>query len=143
MLKKVGIYFCLIISIFLVGCDLSHKHYTDNFGVCRNCNTDISVMIQKDQNENYLVTDFALQYYTDTYLKFVSNGESELTITIECDTADIESIVLYSKTDDYIASKYDRNNPVLVCNEQLERGETYYIRIKSSKARNARVILEA
>lgn len=143
MLKKVGMYFCLIISVFLVGCDLSHKHYTDDFGVCRNCNTDISVMIQKDQNENYLVTDFTLQYYTDTYLKFVSNGESELTITIECDAADIESIILYSKIDDYIASKYDRNNPVLVCNEQLERGEIYYIRIKSDKAADARVILEA
>ena len=133
----------LIFSTFFIACDLSHKHYTDDFGVCRSCNTDISVLIQKDGNNNYIPTTFNLQHYTDTYLKFVSNGESELTIKVECSGADIESIILYSKTDNHIASKYDRRNPVLTCNEQLSANETYYIKIKSSTSASAKVVLEA
>jgi len=141
LLSKIILCYILIVSSIFVGCDLSHKHYTDDFGVCNNCKKDISVLIEKDTNNNYIETELNLQLHTDTYLKFVSNGENKLTIKIECDGADIKSIILYSKTDDYIASKYDKEDPVLVCNEQLTPNETYYIKIQSDKVASAKVIM--
>ena len=143
-LKTFTIITVLACVLFLfAGCDLSHKHYTDNYGVCKTCGTDITVTIKKDSNNNYLPTNFNLQYYPDTYLKFVSNGENKITITIKTNSPVVKSIVLYSKSDDYIASKYDVNNPVLVCEEPLIANETYYIKIESTNAENAQVVIEA
>lgn len=146
-MKKILYSFMFLILIVCsslnVGCDLSHKHYTDNFGVCKSCQNDISVLIKKDNNNDYIETEFNLQIHTDTYLKFISNGESQLTIRIECENANIKSIILYSKNDNYIASKYDSNNPVLICSEQLTADEEYYIKIESDKFATAKVILEA
>ena len=139
--KRIIISILLFMSFLFVGCDLSHKHYTDNYGYCNSCKTDITIDIEKDSNNNYLPKDIMLQHYTDTYLKFVSNGESNITIEVQCESTDIESIILYSKTDDHIASKYDKENPVLTCNEQLTTGETYYIKIKSSTYGSAKIIL--
>ena len=141
--KTFIICFLLIVSFFFMGCDLSHKHYTDNYGVCKNCNTDITVTIEKDSSGNYMPTNFLLQKHTDTYLKFISNGESKITITVNCETSNINSIILYSKTDDYIASKYDKTNPVLIYDQPLIANETYYIKIQSTNAVNAQIILNA
>lgn len=132
----------IIFSLSFFACDLSHKHYTDNFGVCKNCNEDISILIDKDKNGAYIQKSFNLQLYTDTYLKFVSNGESQLTIKVESTASNIKSIILYSKTDDYIASTYNSENPILTCNEQLIAGETYYIKIQSSNVAAAKIIIE-
>ena len=143
-LKTFTILSVLVCVLFLfAGCDLSHKHYTDNYGVCRSCGTDITVTIKKDTANNYLPTEFMLQHNTDTYLKFVSNGESKITITINTSSPVVKSIVLYSKSDDYIASKYDSSNPVLVYEEPLTANETYYIKIQSTNSGKANVVIEA
>lgn len=139
-----SIFACLLVvfSLSFIACDLSHKHYTDNFGVCKSCNEDISVLIDKDKNGAYIQKSFNLQVYTDTYLKFVSNGESQLTIKVECPSSNIKSVILYSKTDDYIASTYNSENPIFTCNEQLIAGETYYIKIQSNNVATAKITIE-
>ena len=142
MKKFLSVLFAVLTITCFSACDLSHKHFTDNFGVCKTCSEDISVLIEKNGNNSYVQTNFNLQVYTDTFLKFVSNGESSLTIKIECANSTIKSIILYSKTDDYIASTYNTQNPVLTCNEQLIAGETYYIKIQSDKFADAKIILE-
>ena len=49
-----GVVSFLFCCLFLLSaCDLSHKHYTDNFGVCRSCGEDTVEILKVNANYEF------------------------------------------------------------------------------------------
>ena len=129
------LFLCAVVCFSAAACtlDLSHKHYLDKFGYCNSCQSDQTILLTKNADGEYVSEKLNLNTINETFIRFVSDGTSPLQITVNCITSEASSIVLFSKTDDYIASKYDKTNPVLICREPLTAGETYYVRIKFNR----------
>ena len=134
--KKKSFFFAFFILLAtltsLVSCDLSHKHYLDNYGYCMQCQKNQVVSLTRSQDGHYTAEEKSFNPYNDIFYKFVANGENGIQISVSStSTAKIASILLYTKEDDYIASTYDSENPNLLHQEPLKTGETYYIRVKA------------
>ena len=141
-----SLFALLLVAVLLLsscGMDLSHKHYTDDYGYCRSCETDTAHLLQKNADGIYVTEELPFPAYTDVFLTFRGEGEGGLTVTVTpLSTAEVAAIILYSESDDYIASRYDRQDPVLKYSEPLEDGVLYYVRIKPSVAGAIKVIIE-
>ena len=110
-------------------CDLSHKHVVDDCGYCNACQKDTAIdLIKKDGVYVAEMTD--CNTYNETFFRFVGNGETAVKILAICENTQAESVILFSENDDYIASKFDRENPLVECQEPLETGVIYYVRVK-------------
>lgn len=127
--------FCLVllIGVIFTSCDLSHKHYFDNYGVCKSCQKDSCITITKDPNSN----TYSLPYYVnintrdDGFFKFVSNGENGILITFTKDESSsngepsFKQIRFYSEESALITSNVEKQT--LSYNNTLKAGVTYYI----------------
>ena len=134
-LIKILSVLCLVICVCTIftSCDLSHKHYFDNYGVCKSCQKDSCITLTKDSNSN----TYSLPYYVnintrdDGFFKFVSNGENGILITFTKDESssngqtDFKQIKFYSEKSAIITSTYE--NQTLKYSNTLEKGVTYYI----------------
>lgn len=125
--------FILITTCFiLVSCDLSHKHYFDDYGKCRNCGVNTCKTLTKDSNSNTYSYDYVkINTKDDGFFKFVSNGENGIKITFTKNQSTsigettFKKIKFYSENSAIITSNVERSE--LEYNGQLTAGVTYYI----------------
>ena len=127
----------LILSLILCGlifasCDLSHKHFFDAYGKCKNCNFNSCITITKNQSSNSYTSNYAnINTKDDGYFKFTSNGENGIIITFTKNQStsigqtNFKQIKFYSEKSSLIASNINSN--ILEYNGKLELGVTYYI----------------
>ena len=136
---------CLSIPFILsvTACDLSHKHYLDNYGYCRSCDQDMCIALTKNSNSEY-IAEINIDPYNETFLSFVSDGEQGIEITVSnYGSGVVNSIILYSQDDDYIVSKYDTSNPVLTYSDRLTKNKKYYIKIKFTQVSQAKITIKS
>ena len=74
--------FILILCFFLCSCDLSHKHYLDNYGVCKSCNQDVCILLSNNVNGEYISEIIDINPYNDVFVKFVSTGDMVLKLIL-------------------------------------------------------------
>lgn len=131
---------CLIFPIAMFsGCDLSHKHYCDKFGVCRNCGENTATQLSL-QNGVYSCASVPAKANDETYFSFVGNGTSNIKITISPSNISVTNFDLYTQTSSNLYLQ--RNNTVYVYEGEITQGTTYYISLKVSVATNLSVKIE-
>lgn len=138
----------VFIALTFVGCtiDLSHKHYTDKYGYCSNCDTDTSITLEKNESSEFVSDEMSVGYfgYTDEmYYKFTLDKDSKIKISLSCDSSSFGEIKLYTKENDYIYLSSDFDAPeenAKVSNEILEK-DTYYIFVKFYEETTCKVVV--
>ena len=124
----------LIIGAFsLSACDLSHKHYLDDYGICRNCQKDACYVANGDGNGNYKAENINCQIVWETFVKFVATSDSPVEITVTCGTAEVNNFVMYALSNKQLAYCYNRELRATT-SQPLTVGTTYYIKVKVTKA---------
>ena len=130
--KQKNVILGVLTAVFCLGasaCDLSHKHFVDSYGYCNNCQEDQAIdLVQK--NGSYVAEPSDQNTYNEVFFRFVGNGEQGVKIAVTCVGTGVSSVIFFSEKDDYIASKYDTENPQIASAEPLEKGVTYYVRVK-------------
>ena len=139
-MKKRLLLIAFVLTVLLCtacGCqmDLSHKHYVNNYGVCRQCQEDQSLVLTKNAQGEYLSGDLQLGTISDTIIRFVANGERGVTVAVECETSEIKDVTLYSKTSAYMCG----GTSTLTWENELVAGQTYYLRLRMKQAGVTRV----
>lgn len=132
-MKKLTLCLALLLVFSLVSCDLSHKHYTDEYGYCSSCKTDTAVLLQKDDTGGYASETCTFGQYATPYFKFTASGEAGIKIEVIPDTAEVSAVILYTRERPYVASKYDRADPTLLYEVPLEAGDEYFVRLELSR----------
>lgn len=127
---------CLFIN---VGCDLSHKHYLDNYGVCKNCGKDAAVNLTRDSNGEYFSTETYCSTNDFSYFKFVASGEEFITICVEEISANVDYISLYTKNVSNLSLSHVSGENSYFYSNKLTEGEIYYIKVKVSTAGNIKI----
>jgi len=132
------IVICFIVpfSIILCSCDLSHKHYFNQYGYCGNCGTDTCVTLHKNQTTNkYEGSKTTTNVYDDIFFKFTASGENGIKIKVvapEGSSIKFKTITFYSESTASITSVYEQTE--LVWNNKLTAGLTYYIKIDTESS---------
>ena len=90
--------FLLLLVLLLAGCDLSHKHYLDEWGVCRSCGEDLTVRLTPRAEGGYTATA-APTYGSDTvYFRFSARGEEGVSLSLSPEgEARVREVSLYPK----------------------------------------------
>ncbi len=117
----------------LFGCDLSHKHYTDAYGYCASCETDTAVVLTAGEDGVYASGMRSYGQYDTPYFKFTAGGEAAVRIEVIPETAEVSAVILYTRKSPYVASKYDKENPVILYDSPLEAEGEYFIRLELSR----------
>ena len=129
---KISSIVCFLFSfIFMLSaCDLSHKHYVDNYGYCSSCKTDTAIVLT-NRVYYYESREVECSSVDFVYFRFVSNGESSIKITIEEISGAVNYINMYSKhiNNLYVQHTYGTNE--YFHDQPLIEGETYYIKVKA------------
>lgn len=134
-MKKIFLALALISLALtaLVGCnaDLSHKHYCDDFGVCRTCFTDTCNPLFGSSGKLSSGEVFAKDG-EKLYFRFKPNGEGKTVITVNCGSAvmDGSGISFYTKSSFGLQSTplYSEDESVrrIQIESTLDKNETYY-----------------
>ena len=140
---KVASMLCLLVCCFsfFSACDLSHKHYLDSYGVCRNCKTDTAELITRNANLEYVSTEKQFNLVeTYAFFKFVANGETAVKIVVSTISTNYNDLVLL---DDGARSQFltAKGNNTYLCNTTLVQGKTYYIRLKPAQSGKIKVVV--
>lgn len=135
-----GVVSFLFCCLFLLSaCDLSHKHYTDNFWVCRSCGEDTVEILKVNANYEFTSSESYGRANEYVYFKFVSLGEDLIDITVEEVSARVSYVELYTKTSSNLYLKHMSGENVYSHESPLTQGETYYIRVKLYNAGKIKV----
>ena len=95
MMKRVLILLSLI-SIFIIsGCDLSHKHYYNDYGIC-NCGKDISLKLDYSNNE-YISESHSVIEGESYYYKFKAHGENGIEFFLDNEDVTFYRIEIHTK----------------------------------------------
>ncbi len=125
--------FCTLLS----ACDLSHKHYFNDYGVCKQCQKDASVTLTK-QNGVYLSEEVTLEAFNErqnySYFKFTADGDYGITAEIEGIGSVVHSVELYSTE----VAMMTGGMSTLTWQQPLNEGTTYYLRVKLSRGGKTR-----
>ncbi len=133
-MKKLCACLSLLLTVsVLASCDLSHKHYTDGYGYCASCETDTSILLTRDDAGVYASEVCAFGQYATPYFKFTAKGEPGVRIEVIPDTAEVSAVILYTRKNSYVASKYDKDDPVILYELPLEDGGEYFVRLELSR----------
>lgn len=85
-----------VLSLFLAGCDLSHKHYLDEYGICRSCGEDLAVRMTDTAEGGYTATAEPTYGSVTVYFTFVADGGDGLILSLTPDEGVIiQAVVLY------------------------------------------------
>ena len=133
IISKCVLSFCLILCCFIfASCDLSHKHYFNDYGRCRNCNANTCITLTKDPYSNTYTSPFKkISTIDDGYFNFTSNGENGILINFtkneetSIGETRFKTIKLYSENTAYIRTVSDTTS--LEYDYPLNQGVTYYI----------------
>ena len=121
--------------------DLSHKHYVNNYGVCNQCQQDVSVLLTKGLDGRYVSTDISANAYYDTIIRFVGNNENGICVRIETNGGvTVGNVKLYSQTSAYMSQS--TGTIPLVWQGVMENGKTYYVRIPTTGSGTIKVVIE-
>ena len=123
---------CLLSLALFSSCDLSHKHYLDEYGYCKSCQKDQAIELSLKDGV-YSSGEVYLTVINESFFKFVSSGEKGVEIKVDYVSTEVTSIIFFSTKSNSLAYKFDRSNPVAVYKGDLEEGETYYVKLKLTK----------
>ena len=124
----------IIISValsVLCGCDLSHKHYCDDFGVCKTCFENVGHPLSTVNGKLSSGEVFAKDG-EKLYFRFKPNGVGRTVITLTFKTAVMDSsgIDVYTKSTRGIATfplySEDENIKRVRIDAELDPDEIYY-----------------
>ena len=149
-MKKIfsALILVLLLLAALTSCeaDLSHKHFCDNFGVCKTCFEDVCNPLFGSTGKLSSGDVFAKDG-EKLYFRFKPNGDGKTVITVRCGSAVMESSVI----DFYTKSSYglittplfseDESIKKVRIDSALDKNETYYFSF-TIKSRGT-VIVEA
>ena len=81
---KARVFFlCLLaVALLLSGCDLSHKHYLDECGICRACGEDLAVRMTDTAEGGYTATAEPTYGTATVYFTFVADGGDGLLLSL-------------------------------------------------------------
>ena len=138
-MKSKSFIFCLLSTcIFLFtacGMDLSHKHYLNDFGFCRQCQKDLAHTLSLVNGE-YVSEEVDCKTDDYTYFKFLANKNTPVTIYLEEITASVESYNLHLYKENAYGLSLNHNaedNSFYYANE-LTQGDTYFVKVKAGAA---------
>ena len=138
---KLTSLFCLLLCgiAFLSACDLSHKHYLDNYGVCKNCKEDTAEVLTRNSNLEYISSERNCNVQeTYAFFKFVANGEEMVKIIVEEISTEYQEVRLLNKNANSVFLIPKENNTFLY-EGTLTAGEIYYVRVKLKDSGKIRV----
>ena len=129
---------CALLLAALTGCglDLSHKHYLDDFGVCRGCGEELAVSLSEGSDGVLFagVTDVppSGREGNYAYFKFTSRGEAGILITASAvtDTTAVSEVSLY-REGAYGLALIPKGDGAYLHEGVLTAGEVYYVRVAS------------
>lgn len=139
-MKKRFLTIILSACLFIIGafslsaCDLSHKHYLNDYGVCKQCNQDVCFIASGDGVGNYKAENINCQLVFETYVKFVATKSAPVEITITCGTAKVNNFIMYALSNRQLAYCYNSDDLRATTSEPLTAGTTYYIKVKVTTA---------
>ena len=146
-MKNKYFLFCLLLTCAFAFCscgmDLSHKHYLNEFGFCRQCQKDLSISMKFD-GEKYVSEEVNCPTNDYTYFKFVANSASHVTIYLEEITASVESynLHLYKEGSYGLSLWHDVENNSFRYENPLTQGDTYFVKVKASAAGKIRLSVQ-
>lgn len=133
----------LVLGVLTVGCsiDLSHKHYLNSYGICSQCQKDVSVLLTKNVDGRYVSADIKTDVYNDTIVRFLGDNENGVHITVEANNgAVVGNVKLYSQTSAYITQS--TGTAPLIWENKIEQGKMYYVRIQTTGQGTVKVTIK-
>ena len=89
-MKKILVFVSLVMTLIISGCDLSHKHYYNDRGVC-NCGDDIAEELSY-LNDEYNSNEHTVENGKTYYYKFKANGEEGIDFYVESQNVSFDRI---------------------------------------------------
>ncbi|MBR2022889.1 MAG: hypothetical protein IJ996_00035 [Clostridia bacterium] len=124
----------------LSGCslDLSHKHYPNDYGYCKTCETDLCVIAEKGEDGVYDTGEMNLIPYNDLFVQFVLTEDSPVRIEISAEsTVDLGTSRLYSNQSALISGT--SGTTPLTYENSLSANATHYFRVQATGSGTVRV----
>ena len=143
-MKKIMTCVCLFLSIIVSGCqcDLSHKHYYNDRGVCT-CGDDIALQLNYF-NEEYISSDHLISQENTYYYKFKAQGESEIEFHLESEEVIFDRIEI--RADGMVqdtAIRKDNNDKIYKYNRvSFAKDRTYYLKVTYQGEGNIKLVLK-
>ena len=129
-MKKVLTFMCMLFVLIITGCqcDLSHKHYYNDYGVCM-CGDDIAQELIYE-NQEYKTTSHEVKQGETYYYKFVSHGENGIDFYLESESVAFDRIEI--RADNMlqtVAGRKDYTNKLYTYESSLTDELMYYLKI--------------
>ena len=139
-MKRIIIVFSLILSFFITGCDLSHKHYYNDYGVC-NCGKDSALTVAYSNNE-YTSESHSVIEGESYYYKFEGHGENGVEFFLDNDEVAFYRIEIRSEGMIMDTAKSDSfDSKTKKYTKSLSKDRTYYLKITYKRDGEAKLII--
>lgn len=129
-IKKAVMFFVVIITLFISGCqcDLSHKHYYDDRGVCV-CGDDVAQQLTS-LNEEYTSTEHEVSQEETYYYKFKAHQKGEIHFVLESDNVIFDRIEINADNMlQSIATRKEYNDKLYVFENNFTNEKMYYLKV--------------
>ena len=142
-MKKTLISLCLFLVMIISGCqcDLSHKHYYNEYGVCI-CGSDIAQKLSYSNSE-YTSTTYNIKQGEIYYYKFTSHGENGVDFHLESDNVMFDRIEI--RADGMlqtIATRKEYDDKLYTYDKSLTNDRVYYLKITYKGDGSIKLILK-
>ena len=129
-MKKVLTFMCMLFVLIITGCqcDLSHKHYYNDYGVCM-CGDDIAQELIYE-NQEYKTTSHEVKQGETYYYKFVSHGENGIDFYLESEEVKFDRIEI--RADGMLQTVPNRNDDTqkfYTYDKALVNERIYYLKV--------------
>ena len=141
-MKKFFALVSLFLTLLACGCDLSHKHYYNDRGVC-NCGDDIAEKLTY-LNEEYVSNEHNIEEGKVYYYKFDANGEEGIDFYLESEDVTFDRIEIRAdgilqttagnKNYDYKVFTYDR--------QSFTKDRTYFLKVTYKGQGTVKLVLK-
>jgi len=140
-MKRIFTVLCLFITVMLSGCDLSHKHYYNDRGVCT-CGHDSSIELNYIEGEYSSINQDVKQGET-YYYKFMSHGEEGMDFYIEGDNVTFDRVEI--RADNMlqtVAGPKNYSETVYTYNKSLTNELMYFLKVTYEGEGNIKLIFK-
>lgn len=142
MKKILTIIFCLLFLIVSgCNCDLSHKHYYNDRGVC-NCGKDIAESLTY-LNEEYKSSSSLVKEGETYYYKFVAHGENGVDLILDSESVIFDRVEIRADgVLQTIALSKDYSYKVYMYDDNLYNERVYYLKVTYKGEGNISLIIK-
>lgn len=141
-MKKIFALLCCIATILVSGCDLSHKHYYNDRGVCT-CGHDSSIELNYKDGEYSSIGHDVKQGET-YYYKFTAHGEEGMDFYIEGENITFDRVEI--RADNMLQSTAGPKNyseTIYTYDKFLTNDLIYYLKVTYEKEGNISLVLKS